>query len=256
MDPTTGILNSLYSAINGETSDPFTFSGPFYSQQFTEEMKPKRSFSRFLSEHINRAFEKGFYDNVSKYGPGGGSSLWEIPTLAQWIQVANLLHRFFTEVLTSAEGHDNSHAMCDLRDDLEIETIFSELRCKKILPQALAVYEENLPAYYNTEYHTAKLLQAMSVFSMQARGPASEKFAERLASDCLEIWRSGRVRCEELSLTGNLCQHRKHTLPGQELIQEEKIGERVVKKILPNLTHSSGVQYIAACNCGRKQANR
>ena len=25
-------------------------------------------------------------------------------------------------------GHDNSHAMCDLRDDLEIETIFSELR--------------------------------------------------------------------------------------------------------------------------------
>ena len=25
-------------------------------------------------------------------------------------------------------GHENSHAMCDLRDDLEIETIFSELR--------------------------------------------------------------------------------------------------------------------------------
>ena len=40
-------------------------------------------------------------------------------------------------------------------------------RCKKILPKALAVYEENLPAYYNLEYHTAKLIQAMSVFSMQ-----------------------------------------------------------------------------------------
>ena len=40
------------------------------------------------------------------------------------------------------------------------------------------------------------------------------------------------------------------------LVQEERIGERLVKKILPNLNHSSGVQYIAACNCGRKQANR
>ena len=39
-------------------------------------------------------------------------------------------------------------------------------------------------------------------------------------------------------------------------MQEETSGERVVKKALPSLTHSSGVQYIAACNCGRKQANR
>jgi len=256
MDPSTGILNSLYAAMNGDTSDQFAYAGPFYSQQFTEEMKPKRSFARFLSEHINKAFEKGFYDNVNKYGSTGGTSLWEIPSLSHWTQVANLLYRFFTETLTSAEGHENSHAMCDLRDDLEIETIFSELRCKKILPKALAVYEENLPAYYNLEYHTAKLIQAMSVFSMQARGPASEKFAERLAESCQDIWRAGRVRCEELSLTGHLCQHRKHALPGQEVMQEETSGERVVKKALPSLTHSSGVQYIAACNCGRKQANR
>lgn len=54
--------------------------------------------------------------------------------------------------------------------------------------------------------------------------------------------------CEELSLTGNHCTARRHTVPGTK---EETGG-----KVLPSMPHSSGVQYIAACNCGRKQANR
>ena len=29
-----------------------------------------------------------------------------------------------------------------------------------------------------------------------------------------------------------------------------------IPQVLPSMAHSSGVQYIAACNCGRKQANR
>ena len=37
-----------------------------------------------------------------------------------------------------------------------------------------------------------QLLAAMSVYSMQARGPASEKYAERLAADCTDYWQSGR----------------------------------------------------------------
>jgi len=256
MDPTTSILNTLYSVLNGETEPNFTFSGPFYQQLINDEMRPRRCFSKFLDKHINQAFEKGFHDNVTKFGPpGGGSSLWEIPPLQNWIQFSESMFSFFTETLTSAEGHDNSHAMCDLRDDLEIETIFSELRCKKILPVALGVYEDNLPLHYNEEYHNAKILQALSVFSMQARGPASEKFAERLAAECTEVWRAGRQRCEELSLTGNLCINKKHNLPGQEALQDDNIGggERVGRRVMG---HSSGVQYIAACNCGRKQANR
>ena len=32
MDPTTSILNTLYSVLNGETEPNFTFSGPFYQQ--------------------------------------------------------------------------------------------------------------------------------------------------------------------------------------------------------------------------------
>ena len=34
----------------------------------------------------------------------------------------------------------------------------------------------------------AKLLAAMSLYSMQARGPASEKLAEVLAAECLAYW--------------------------------------------------------------------
>ncbi len=41
------------------------------------------------------------------------------------------------------------------------------------------------------------------------------------------------------------------------LVQEEPDEERVPgKKILPAMQHTSGVQYIAACNCGSRQANR
>ena len=40
-------------------------------------------------------------------------------------------------------------------------------RCKKIVGQAVSVYEDGLPPYYNTEYHNAKLLQALAVFSVQ-----------------------------------------------------------------------------------------
>merc|ERR1719318_178944 len=92
----------------------------------------------------------------------------------------------------------------------------------------------------------------MSMYSMQARGPASEKFAEVLAAECTNYWQSGRQMCEEISLTGNHCTARRHTLPGQDNMLE--VGN--TKKILPTMQHSSGVQYIAACNCGRRQANR
>ena len=38
----------------------------------------------------------------------------------------------------------------------------------------------------------AKLLAAMSLYSMQARGPASEKLAEVLAAECLAYWQVPR----------------------------------------------------------------
>jgi hypothetical protein len=80
-------------------------------------------------------------------------------------------------------------------------------RCKKILPQALLTYQEGLPPHYTSEYHQAKLLAAMSLYSMQARGPASEKYAERLAADCTDYWHSGRhvgIKSSHYSIRLNL----------------------------------------------------
>jgi len=163
-----------------------------------------------------------------------------------------------TEDLTSDEGHEHSEAMIDLRDEMETEIMFSELRCKKIIPSALAAYKENLPQHYTAEYHQAKLLAALSVYSMQARGPASEKFAEHLADECTRYWQSGRQMCEELSLTGNNCINRRHQIPGQENSSNgsQKMDENGQNKVLPSMKCNSGVQHIAACNCGRRQANR
>ena len=47
-----------------------------------------------------------------------------------------------------------------------------------------------------------QMLQAMSLYSNQARGSASQKFAELLIEECTNYWMAGRQACEELSLTG------------------------------------------------------
>merc|ERR1719422_2626785 len=253
MDTQATIINNCFSLMGSQDiSDIATEPGPFYTQFLTEENREKRCFSNFLREHINVGFERGFSDNISKHTGHSNGNQFEVPTLGAWVEVADKLFDLFTEELTSEEGHKHSEAMMTLRDDMETEIMFSELRCKKILPTAISAYTDGLPPHYTAEYHNAKLLQAMSMYSMQARGPASEKFAEVLAAECTNYWQSGRQMCEEISLTGNHCTARRPTLPGQDNILE--VGN--TKKILPTMQHSSGVQYIAACNCGRRQANR
>lgn len=254
MDSQATIINNCFSLLGAQDISDITAgtAGPFYTQFNTEETRERRCFSNFLREHINVGFERGFSDNISKHTGHSNGNQFEVPTLGAWVEVADKLFDLFTDELTSEEGHKHSEAMMTLRDDMETEIMFSELRCKKILPTAISTYTEGLPPHYTAEYHNAKLIQAMSMYSMQARGPASEKFAEVLAAECTNYWQSGRQMCEEISLTGNHCTARRHTLPGQDNILE--VGN--TKKILPTMQHSSGVQYIAACNCGRRQANR
>lgn len=256
MDPEAFILNNFFAMMNGEMLEDEPDPRPFYHQYIVEEKRPKRCFARFLRNHINVGFEKGFSDNLSKHGGHSGMFFWEVPFVSEWVQLSTKLFNLFTADLSSSEGQKYSGALMNLRDDLETEIMFSELRCKKILPAALACYTDGLPPHYTADYHNAKLLQAMSMYSIQARGPASEKFAEVLAQDCTSYWQSGRQMCEEISLTGNHCTNRRHTLPGQDNLAEDKDGEKTTRKILPTMQHSSGVQYVAACNCGRRQANR
>ena len=53
-------------------------------------------------------------------------------------------------------------------------------------------------------------MAAMSLYSVQARGPSSSKYAESLAEECTTYWKAGRQQCEELSLTGKHCGNRRH----------------------------------------------
>jgi protein SMG8 len=54
----------------------------------------------------------------------------------------------------------------------------------------------------------SQLLKAMALYSLHARGPASNRFAEKLAAECTALWQSGRQMCEQLSLTGHNCVNR------------------------------------------------
>ena len=193
MDLQATMINNCLSLMGSAepVTDVFHDNGPFYNYFQTEENKPQRCFSNFLRDHINTGFERGFADNISKHAPSMRDVHFELTGLGQWLLVADKVHTLLTEQLTSDEGHPHSEAMITLRDDMETEIMFSELRCKKILPTAVSAYNEGLPPHYTAEYHSAKLLAAMSVYSMQARGPASEKFAELLAAECTNYWQSG-----------------------------------------------------------------
>ncbi|KAK2726698.1 hypothetical protein QYM36_007512 [Artemia franciscana] len=125
---------------------------------------------------------------------------------------------------------------------------FSEIKCSKVLPLAIAAYQEGLPSHYTKEHHETKLAHAVALFSMHARGSMVEKYLAKLEEECVTIWGKGRRMCETLSLTGNPCINSIHRLP-----QEEKTDE---EKSLPVMDHSSGVRMVAACNCGRKQGPR
>lgn len=104
-----------------------------------------------------------------------------------------------------------------------MDTRFSEQRCKKVLPLALARYQEALPNHYTRATHEARLASAMTLFGVQARGPVFNQYCTQLEAECLAYWETGRQLCEAASLTGNPC-----TLP----------------KHPPEQEHCSGVLYI------------
>ena len=73
------------------------------------------------------------------------------------------------------------------------------------------------------------------------------RFLERLDTECDRIWRHGRRMCEVLSISGNPCIQPVHCLT-----KEEKENTDSKLAVLP---HVSGVRYVSACSCGRRQVN-
>jgi len=70
--------------------------------------------------------------------------------------VANEMYNLF--VLANNLDEESIIAMETLRSVLDIDTNFSERRCRKVQPIAMAAYQENLPSHYNRNYHDTKVL--------------------------------------------------------------------------------------------------
>jgi len=130
-----------------------------------------------------------------------------------------------------------------LRSLLDVEGQFSEARCSKVLPLALAKYQENLPSHYNSKYHENKKALVMALLTSHGRGPSVQRFLARLNVECDRLWRHGRRMCEAPSIGRNPCIQPVHNVPNEENPDAK----------LAVLPHHSGVRYVAACSCGRRQ---
>jgi protein SMG8 len=186
---------------------------PFCSQPYSE-----RHFLKFLQVHIKQARSKGFNDT----GSSSRHQLtqpthFELPTLQHWIDSTKVIYDVIMK-----KG---------LISSLCTDTRFSEQRCLKVLPLALARYQENLPPHYPHAEHDRRLSMALALFNAQARGPVFQQYVTKLKADCKAHWENGRQQCEAASMTGNPCKLPKHT-------SEQE--------------HMSGFIYKAICDCGRK----
>nr|CAG4637663.1 EOG090X02WG [Chydorus sphaericus] len=219
--------------------DRFDFLLDLLNETFELGTQPP-DFREFLDQHIHLAQTKGFADNVGRHA---GPSLFVLPPASVWFDAAFKLYEFFTPSSPSEEPKGFQL----LRSLLDVEGQFSETRCSKVLPLALAAYQENLPSHYSSQYHETKKTQAKALLSSHGRGPAVQKFISKLDAECDRLWRHGRRMCEAPSLSGNPCIQPVHnTLPDEADGGSNK----------PVLPHVSGVRYVSACSCGRRQANR
>ncbi|XP_057374680.1 nonsense-mediated mRNA decay factor SMG8-like [Daphnia carinata] len=218
--------------------DRFTFLLELLNDTFEIGNESPNDFREFLSQHITLAQTEGFSDNVGRHV---GPSIFVLPPARVWFDAAFKLFDFFTN--SSANGLKGFQLLHSI---LDVEGQFSEARCLKVLPLALAAYQENLHSHYSSQYHENKKTQAKALLSSHGRGPAVQKFLGRLDTECDRFWRNGRRMCEFPSIIGNPCIQPVHRVHAEENGDSK----------LPVLPHMSGVRYVSACSCGRRQANR
>ncbi|XP_066261419.1 nonsense-mediated mRNA decay factor SMG8 [Euwallacea similis] len=190
---------------------------PFSSQPYRE-----KDFFKFLLVHVQQAKNEGFDDTVSSSRHQHAPSYFEVPKLGQWIEASKCLYNLIVK---------EDKPMTSLYTD----TRFSEQRCLKVLPLAIAQYQEGLPSYYAKAEHEARLAIVLGLFRAQARGPKYPQFELKLEMECQAHWENGRQQCEAASMTGNPCKRPKHSTDKE---------------------HISGFIYNSVCDCGRKIGQR
>lgn len=240
-------------------------------------------FKDFIYQHVNIAFKDGFNDNI---GRNNINSIFELPKLSIWCKLFDTFYEAFfnkksailqqlpalvqQQLLVSSTSIGNtttatsstntieqkinnfktklSQSLGQIQPNIDMDVKFSINRCKKILPIALNVYQDNLPQHYTRQQHNLRLEKATKLYSLNARGPMYKKYLKKLENDCLNIWRQGRQLCEATSLTGNPCTNEMHnTVFDTQTVNDSNI---------PIKMHDSKVITMAASNCGFYQKER
>uniref|UniRef100_T1JDF4 Nonsense-mediated mRNA decay factor SMG8 n=1 Tax=Strigamia maritima TaxID=126957 RepID=T1JDF4_STRMM len=218
------------------TSSSSTFSDNRY------QTKGEHSLTSFVGQHVELALTKGFDDNVGRHPT---AAYFELPNCKVWMEIANKLYAF---LITDEKESHGFGILNTLRTLIDIDGKFSEGRCGKVLPIASAAYQENLPSHYTNDYHLSKLAQALHIFTLHARGPVFDRYAQQLKEECERFWKNGRQLCEVISLTGNHCINPLHRL--LDAIEDE------YNKHLPGTNHASQFKLMSACDCGRQQSTK
>lgn len=182
---------------------------PFSTQPYSE-----RSFLKFLQVHVKQARTKGFNDTASSSRHQISQSVYF--EVCNFVSIVGLELKFRFQLPTLQHWIESAGAIYDivmkkgLISALCTDTRFSEQRCLKVLPLALARYQENLPPHYALAEHERRLGMALALFNAQARGPVFQQYVSKLRADCRAHWENGRQQCEAASMTGNPCKLPKH----------------------------------------------
>ncbi len=133
-------------------------------------------FRAFVYQHIKVAFNDGFNDNI---GRTNVQPVFELPKLSVWYKVYDALydaffyaHRCQTASTTISGDQSKLQAIkvkinqyfTQLKPHIDIDSKFSMNRCKKVLPNALNIYQDNLPQHYTRVHHEHKLEKAIHAF--------------------------------------------------------------------------------------------
>lgn len=213
-----GTTDTLGDALRDLIADCQPGGGMILAAPFSNQVTSEKNFKKFLQVHIQQARDKGFDDTVTTgRNHHLQTSYFELPVLKHWIEATKLVYNVAIET-------NKIVSLCT-------DTRFSEQRCLKVLPLALARYQEGLPSHYGKAEHEARLSMGLALFRAQARGPVYLQFVKQLENECLNHWKNGKEQCEVASLTGNPCKLPKHS-EDQE--------------------HMSGFIYKSVCDCGRK----
>lgn len=129
------------------------------SQSIIErEMLDADFFRKFIFSHVNKALNSGFNDNI---GRTNVQPVFQLPTLYVAYKVIGAFVDFLFKDTKTAKMKSY---FVQLKSNIDIDAQFSENRCKKCLPLAINVYQENLPLHYTEDQHKQRVNRHDSFF--------------------------------------------------------------------------------------------